>query len=88
MTLFSPHAGPSRLQKSEERCTSGLSSGCSQRLYWFDELPEVLQYNKYVRSGYRAGEAMQSPVSVTQHPCLCFKQIELTAAEVILEVRV
>ena len=63
MTLPSPRAGPSRLQKSGERCTSGLSSGCSQRLYWFDELPEVLQYNKYVRSGYRARKAIQSPVS-------------------------
>lgn len=26
-----------------------------QRLYWFDEAPPVLQYNKFVRSGYRAG---------------------------------
>ena len=31
-------------------------SECSHRLFWFDELPRVLQYNKYVRSGYRAGE--------------------------------
>lgn len=26
-----------------------------QRLYWFDEAPPVLQYNEFVRSGYRAG---------------------------------
>lgn len=26
-----------------------------QRLYWFDEAPPALQYNKFVRSGYRAG---------------------------------
>ena len=26
-----------------------------QRLLWFDEAPPVLQYNKYVLSGYRAG---------------------------------
>ena len=28
----------------------------SKRLYWVDECPPVLQYNKHVRSGYRAGE--------------------------------
>ena len=27
----------------------------SRRLVWYDELPAVLQYNRYVRSGYRAG---------------------------------
>jgi len=27
-----------------------------QRLLWFDEAPRVLQFNKYVLSGYRAGE--------------------------------
>ena len=26
-----------------------------ERLLWFDEAPPVLQYNKYVLSGYRAG---------------------------------
>lgn len=25
------------------------------RLYWFDEAPPPLQYNQFVRSGYRAG---------------------------------
>jgi hypothetical protein len=26
------------------------------RLYWFEEAPPQLQFNKYIRSGYRAGE--------------------------------
>ena len=26
-----------------------------QRLYWWDEVPTQLQYNKFIRSGYRAG---------------------------------
>ena len=25
------------------------------KLYWWDEVPEVLQFNPYVKSGYRAG---------------------------------
>lgn len=29
-----------------------------QRLLWFDEAPPVLQFNKYVLSGYRAGERL------------------------------
>lgn len=67
LTLLSPCTGPPRPLKHEERCKSGLRSSCSQRLYWFDELPEVLQYNKYVRSGYRAREAILSPASLPQH---------------------
>ena len=34
-----------------------------RRLYWFEEAPPVLQFNKYVRSGYRAGMNYQQ--------CLC-----------------
>lgn len=34
-----------------------------RRLYWFEEAPPVLQFNKYVRSGYRAGLNYQQ--------CLC-----------------
>lgn len=34
-----------------------------QRLYWFDEAPPALQYNKHVRSGYRAG--------MTYRQCVC-----------------
>ena len=33
-----------------------------QRLYWWDEVPPQLQYNKFIRSGYRAG----APPAVTQ----------------------
>lgn len=42
-------------------CAAGATRGRSrayfdgQRLLWFDEAPPVLQYNKYVLSGYRAG---------------------------------
>ena len=27
------------------------------RLYWFEEAPAELQYNRFIRSGYRAGKA-------------------------------
>lgn len=27
----------------------------SQRIFWWDEVPVQLQYNKFIRSGYRAG---------------------------------
>lgn len=35
------------------------------RLYWFDEAPAVLQFNRFVRSGYRAG----------LKPCDCLRSI-------------
>lgn len=28
------------------------------RLYWWDEVPQVLQFNPYVKSGYRAGRQL------------------------------
>ena len=41
-----------------------------QRLLWFDEAPPVLQFNKYVLSGYRAGERLDlfihTPLAVQQ----------------------
>lgn len=41
-----------------------------QRLLWFDEAPPVLQFNKYVLSGYRAGEGLAqflyTPLAVQQ----------------------
>jgi hypothetical protein len=43
--------------------TSAAVQWDGQRLYWFDEAPPVLQFNKYVRSGYRAGMNYQQ--------CLC-----------------
>ena len=51
---------------------SPWTSGCQpyqrdKRLKWFDELPKVLQYNKYVRSGYRAGGCL--PFQALLLPC-------------------
>ena len=50
------HAGVYVQLKQQDGCKSGPESECSHGLSWFDELPRVLQYNKYVRSGYRAGQ--------------------------------
>lgn len=41
--------------------TSGLSKAVKtsrkqSKLYWWDEVPAVLQFNPYIKSGYRAGE--------------------------------
>jgi len=41
--------------------TSGLSKADNtsrehSKLYWWDEVPAVLQFNPYIKSGYRAGE--------------------------------
>ncbi len=41
--------------------TSGLSKADNKfrehsKLYWWDEVPAVLQFNPYIKSGYRAGE--------------------------------
>mmetsp|Transcript_18221 Transcript_18221/g.54829 ORF Transcript_18221/g.54829 Transcript_18221/m.54829 type:complete len:345 (-) Transcript_18221:1785-2819(-) len=41
-------------QHSEPRAKDGVEWDGS-RLYWFDEAPPVLQFNKFVHSGYRAG---------------------------------
>lgn len=40
--------------------TSGLSKADNpsrehSKLYWWDEVPAVLQFNPYIKSGYRAG---------------------------------
>ena len=34
------------------------------RLYWFDEAPQALQFNPYVKSGYRAGKGTCQEPSV------------------------
>ena len=51
LTLAAPAEEDEAASKEAARPSWG-----SKRLYWVDECPSVLQYNKHVRSGYRAGE--------------------------------
>ena len=60
---------------------SPWTNGCrphqrERRLKWFDELPKVLQYNKYVRSGYRAGgQLLAQAIATTLHMMLLFVKV-------------
>eukprot|EP00884_Botryococcus_braunii_P010567 jgi/Botrbrau1/19511/Bobra.0035s0011.1 len=42
-------------REAPRQSSAGLHSYGPDRLYWFDEAPPQLQFNKYIRSGYRAG---------------------------------
>lgn len=35
--------------------SKSLPSSPPRRLFWWDEIPTVLQFNRFIRSGYRAG---------------------------------
>ncbi|DBA84039.1 hypothetical protein WJX77_000100 [Trebouxia sp. C0004] len=52
--------------------TSGLSKADNKsrghsKLYWWDEVPAVLQFNPYIKSGYRAGLTPQECVGSLFH---------------------
>ncbi|KAL0028704.1 hypothetical protein WJX79_000808 [Trebouxia sp. C0005] len=52
--------------------TSGLSKAVKtsrkqSKLYWWDEVPAVLQFNPYIKSGYRAGLTRQECVGSLFH---------------------
>ena len=41
-------------------CLKGRLRVNHHSLYWWDEVPKVLQFNPYVKSGYRAGARVTS----------------------------
>ena len=50
-------AGQSAIETDgqEPQCPDSLFN---QHLYWWDQVPKQLQFNRYIRSGYRAGKWM------------------------------